>query len=96
VFNRIMKKLGYAPVTKRNPAGVKTAYEDRLKAMPEEAVNVMVRNAFTFARDYYALRGRTILSVDLQTHLDFFNEAVGFDVWDQAEERIVPGNELRN
>ena len=58
---------------------VKPSYEEMLRSTPESAVVEQVRHTLKVARDYYAMRGRKILSVDLQCHLDFFDEAIKFD-----------------
>ena len=58
---------------------VKPSYEDTLRSTPESTVVEQVRHTLKVARDFYAMRGRKILSVDLQTHLDFFDDAIKFD-----------------
>jgi len=57
--------------------------DELLLSVPEEDIVFAVRTTLERARDWYALRGRKILSVDLQTHLDFFEEAIMFDRVDQ-------------
>jgi hypothetical protein len=56
----------------------------KLADMPEAAVVAQVRNTLKMARDYFQKHGRTILAVDLQTHLDFFDEAVRFDLLEKS------------
>jgi hypothetical protein len=75
LFNALMKALGYVP----KPKLVKISYEEHLRNVPEHVIEHQVRTTLERARDFYAMRGRKILSVDLQTHLDFFDEAIGFD-----------------
>jgi hypothetical protein len=58
---------------------VKISYEEMLRIVPEKQIIWQVRSTLERARDYYAMRGRKILAVDLQTHLDFFDEAIKFD-----------------
>lgn len=74
---------------------VKISYEQMLRTVPEKQIEWQVISTLERARDYYKMRGRTILSVDLQTHLDFFSEAVKFD---QLERRplLLPTDTNRN
>ncbi len=74
---------------------VKISYEDMLRTVPEQQIVLQVRTTLEHARDWYALRGRKILSVDLQTHLDFFDEAVKFDRLEQSPV-LLPTNKDNN
>lgn len=60
------------------------AREEMLLNVPEEDIQFAVRSTLERARDWYALRGRKILSIDLQTHLDFFDAATMFDCVDES------------
>ena len=91
-----MKKLWKAVATKltaKKP--VKILYEEMLRTVPEQQVIWQVRETLQRARDYYAMRGRNILSVDLQTHLDFFDEAVKFDRLER-QPLLLPVNKDNN
>jgi hypothetical protein len=74
---------------------VKISYEQMLRTVPEKQIEWAVISTLERARDFYAMRGRTILAVDLQTHLDFFKEAVTFD---ELERRpvLLPTNKDNN
>ena len=54
----------------------------------EASVLADVKDVLTFARDYFKMRGRTILAVNLQCQLDFFNSAKEFDEMDNSN--VVP------
>ena len=73
--NALMKMLGYVPA----PKLVKISYEQHLRIVPEKEIERQVRTTLERARDFYAMRGRKILAVDLQCHLDFWDSAVGYD-----------------
>jgi hypothetical protein len=76
LFNALMKTMGYV----RAPKPVKISYEEYLRSIvSEKEIERQVRTTLERARDFYKMRGRTILAVDLQTHLDFFDDAIGFD-----------------
>ncbi len=87
-WKAVAKKL-----TAKKP--VKISYEEMLRTVPEQQVIWQVRETLQRARDWYALRGRKVLSVDLQTHLDFFDEAVKFDRLEQSPV-LLPTNKDNN
>jgi hypothetical protein len=91
LFNALMKILGYVPA----PKLVKISYEEHLRIVPEQVIEKQVRTTLERARDFYAMRGRKILAVDLQTHLDFFDDAVGFDRLEHSPV-LLPVNQDRN
>ncbi len=74
---------------------VKISHEEMLRKTPESVVVEQVRHTLKVARDYYAIRGRKILSVDLQCHLDFFDDAIKFDRLEH-EPMLLPVNKDRN
>ena len=82
-------------VVKRLRTAKKPVVKARLEDMQEAAVTAQVRHTLKMARDYYTKRGRTILAVDLQTHLDFFDEAVKFDVLEHSPV-LLPANTDNN
>jgi hypothetical protein len=94
LFNEVMKIMGYvpAPVMKKP---LKISYEEHLRIVPEKEIERQVRTTLERARDFYAMRGRRILAVDLQTHLDFFDEAVKFDRLEHSPV-LLPVNQDRN
>jgi hypothetical protein len=91
LFNELMKALGYVRAQKP----VKISYEEMLRIVPEKEIERQVRTTLERARDYCALRGRKILSVDLQCHLDFFDDAVKFDRVEHSPV-LLPLNKDRN
>jgi hypothetical protein len=84
LLNRLMGRFGYMPIP---------TYTTLLATVRrEEEVVRHVRGTLTIARDWYALRGRRILSVDLDNYLGAFEEAQKFDRLDnspQATSRTV-------
>jgi hypothetical protein len=54
----------------------------------EESVLAEVKDVLTFARDYFKMRGRTILATNIECQLGYFNSAKEFDYLD--EQNIVP------
>jgi hypothetical protein len=86
LLNAIAKKL----TAKKKPV-VKLSFDE----LPEEVIVKQVRTTLILARDYYAARGRRILAVDLQCHLEFFDEAVKFDVLEHSPV-LLPTDKNRN
>jgi hypothetical protein len=91
LFDELMKTLGYVPA----PKLVKISYEEHLRIVSEKEIERQVRTILERARDFYKMRGRTILAVDLQTHLDFFDDAVQFDRLEQSP-LLLPVNKDTN
>ena len=91
LFNALMKTMGYVPA----PKLVKISYEEHLRIVPEKEIEKQVRSTLERARDFYAMRGRKILAVDLQTHLDFFDDAIGFDRLEHSPV-LLPVNQDQN
>jgi hypothetical protein len=59
-----------------------------LAVATEESVLAEVKQVLEFARDYFRMRGRTILSMNIDCQLGFFNSAKDFDLMD--EQNVVP------
>ena len=67
---KTLKRFGYVP---------ERAYVKLLATTREEEIVRQVRGTLEVARDWYALRGRRILSVDCENYLGAFEEAMKFD-----------------
>jgi hypothetical protein len=50
----------------------------------EEKIIDGIRETFKRAKSFYEERGRTILAVDIECHLQFFEDALKFDRLDEA------------
>jgi hypothetical protein len=87
-MRKILEKLGMVKAQAKLPI--------RLRAWTEEDyVIFQVRSVLQRARDFYAARGRRILAMDLQYHLDFFDEAVKFDKLENTA-MLLPTNTDKN
>jgi hypothetical protein len=79
-WNKIAFLFGYTPMVQA-PAPVssaKPAPQIANKPAPRTAmaVNEQVRSTLTMAKDFYHERGNRIVAVDLQCHLDAFEDSL--------------------
>jgi hypothetical protein len=62
-----------------------------LRKTSEAEVIAELKATLTFARDYFSLRGRTILATNIECQLNYFNAAETFD---RIEEQAIVPSEL--
>ncbi len=75
LIRKTLKRFGYVPEIQRTKLLVNTK---------EEVVVRQVRDTLVFAKDWYAMRGRRILSVDLGCYIGAFDEVQKLDRLDNS------------
>jgi hypothetical protein len=66
----------------------KAAREYHLRQATEQTVLAEVKQVLEFARDYFAMRGKTIVAQNIRCQLEYFSAAEVFQRMDDSD--IVP------